>query len=132
MNRCSFREWIPILPWPVWPLAGQCLLGQKTVVGSMRILLLAVRGNIARRSMSGPRFLYNFTTPRLGVELPVIHVPCNYTITVISRPSTVSSERFPPAIDLIANEKRHERLRKRGLRLLPPAGGGKRRWPHGS
>src|SRR6266487_3800452 len=71
MNRCSFREWIPILPWPVWPLAGQCLLGQKTVVGSMRILLLAVRGNIARRSMSGPRFLYNFTTPRLGVELPV-------------------------------------------------------------
>src|SRR6266487_416858 len=70
MNRCSFREWIPILPWPVWPLAGQCLLGQKTVVGSMRILLLAVRGNIARRSMSGPRFLYNFTTPRLGVELP--------------------------------------------------------------
>src|SRR6266487_3391802 len=82
MNRCSFREWIPILPWPVWPLAGQCLLGQKTVVGSMRILLLAVRGNIARRSMSGPRFLYNFTTPRLGVELPRVrqfyryrHVP---------------------------------------------------------
>src|SRR6266699_5717069 len=70
MNRCSFREWIPILPWPVWPLAGQCLLWQKTVVGSMTILLLAVRGNIARRSMSGPRFLYNFTTPRLGVELP--------------------------------------------------------------
>ena len=28
----------------------------------------------------------------------VIHVPCNYTITVISRPTTVSSERFPPAM----------------------------------
>src|SRR5262245_41627683 len=48
MNRCSFREWIPILPWPVWPRAGQCRLGQKTVVGSMTVLLLAVHGNIAR------------------------------------------------------------------------------------
>src|SRR4029453_5878356 len=55
MKRCSFCEWIPILPWPVWPLAGQCSLGQNTVVGSMT-LLLAVRGNIATRSMSGPPF----------------------------------------------------------------------------
>src|SRR5215831_16316068 len=55
MKRCSFREWIPILPWPVWPLAWQCSLGQNTVVGSMTILL-AVRGNIATRSMSGPPF----------------------------------------------------------------------------
>src|SRR2546425_195553 len=43
MKRCSFCEWIPILPWPVWPLAGQLLLGQNVVVGSMT-LLLAVRG----------------------------------------------------------------------------------------
>src|SRR2546430_17350425 len=43
MNRCSFCEWIPILPWPIWPLAGQLLLGQHVVVGSMT-LLLAVRG----------------------------------------------------------------------------------------
>src|SRR6266702_8243265 len=85
MNRCSFREWIPILPWPVWPLAGQCLLGQKTVVGSMRILLLAVRGNIARRSMSGPRFLYNFTTPRLGVELPLGQQPCRTRSTPMAK-----------------------------------------------
>src|SRR5262245_50375680 len=55
MNRCSFCEWIPILPLPVWPLAGQFLLGQNVVVGSMT-LLLAVRGNIATRSMSGPPF----------------------------------------------------------------------------
>src|SRR5262245_59077976 len=55
MKRCSFCEWIPILPLPVWPLAGQCPLGQNTVVGSMT-LLLAVRGNIATRSMSGPPF----------------------------------------------------------------------------
>src|SRR5262252_8790422 len=55
MNRCSFCEWIPILPLPVWPLAGQCLLGQNAVVGSMT-LLLAMRGNIATRSMSGPPF----------------------------------------------------------------------------
>src|SRR6516164_11150293 len=43
MNRCSFCEWIPILPWPLWPLAGQFSLGQHVVVGSMT-LLLAVRG----------------------------------------------------------------------------------------
>src|SRR5262249_40254074 len=55
MKRCSFWEWIPILPWSVWPLAWQCSLGQNAVVGSMT-LLLAMRGNIATRSMSGPPF----------------------------------------------------------------------------
>src|ERR671914_357611 len=55
MKRCSCCEWIPILPMPVWPLAWQCSLGQNTVVGSMT-LLLAMRGNIATRSMSGPPF----------------------------------------------------------------------------
>src|SRR5262245_20770354 len=68
MKRCSFCEWMPILPMPVWPLAWQCSLGQNTVVGSMT-LLLAMRGNMTTRSMSGPRLLYNFTAPRLGVEL---------------------------------------------------------------
>src|SRR5215470_575889 len=43
MKRCSFSEWIPILPSPLWPLAGQFSLGQNVVVGSMT-LLLAVRG----------------------------------------------------------------------------------------
>src|SRR5919199_3680207 len=68
MKRCSFCEWTPILPIPVWPLAWQCSLGQNTVVGSMT-LLLAMRGNMTTRSMSGPRLRYNFTAPRLGVEL---------------------------------------------------------------
>src|SRR5215475_8269565 len=40
MHRCSVCEWIPILPRPVWPLAGQCRLGQNRVVGSMVCLLL--------------------------------------------------------------------------------------------
>src|SRR5262245_60942876 len=35
MNRCAFCAWIPIFPLPVGPLAGQCRLGQNTVVGSM-------------------------------------------------------------------------------------------------
>src|SRR5215471_8450848 len=68
MKRCSFCEWIPILPIPVWPLAWQCSWGQNTVVGSMT-LLLAMRGNMTTRSMSGPRLLYNVTAPRLGGEL---------------------------------------------------------------
>src|SRR3982750_3846088 len=55
MKRLSLREWMPILPCPVWPLAGHPKLEQNTVVGSMTILL-AMRGNIATRSMSGPPF----------------------------------------------------------------------------
>ena len=31
----------------------------------------------------------------------VIHVPCNYTITVISRPTIVEPERFPLAMPLV-------------------------------
>src|SRR5262252_2969780 len=56
MHRCSFREWLPILPWPVWPLAGQCLLGQNVVVGSM-IVLLAVCGNRPRGVCWTPIFV---------------------------------------------------------------------------
>src|SRR4030095_14467177 len=55
MNRCAFCEWIPILPWPVWPLAGQCLLGQNVVVGSMMVLL-ALCGSMPRGSIFGPPF----------------------------------------------------------------------------
>jgi hypothetical protein len=30
---------MPILPWPIWPLAGHATLGQNIVVGFMKILL---------------------------------------------------------------------------------------------
>src|SRR4029434_5343661 len=75
MKRCSFCEWIPILPWPVWPLAWQGSLGQNAVVGSMT-LLLAVRGNIATRSMSGPPF---------SVQLHRTTVCCRATKRVADR-----------------------------------------------
>ena len=44
-------------------------IGAKYGRGPMT-LLLAVSGNIVTRSMSGPHFLYNFTAPRFGAELP--------------------------------------------------------------
>src|SRR5947209_14391402 len=75
MNRGSFCEWTPILPLPVWPLAGQFLLGQKVVVGSMT-LLLAVRGNIATRSMSGPPF---------ALQLHRTTVWCGATATLLTQ-----------------------------------------------
>src|SRR5437016_14667534 len=82
MKRCSFCEWIPILPWPVCPLAGQCVLGQNTVVGSMTILL-AMRGNIATRSMSGPLFALQLhrTTVWCGAttQLERLHFPSKRT-----------------------------------------------------
>ena len=46
VDRCFFREWIPILPRLVWPLAGQCLLGQNVAAGSM--IVLAVCGSMPR------------------------------------------------------------------------------------
>src|SRR5438046_2927831 len=72
MNRCSFCEWIPILPWPVWPLAGHARLGQNTVVGSMTILLSWLCWGACQEEVClDPRFLCNLTLPRVSVELPV-------------------------------------------------------------
>src|SRR5436853_5996876 len=72
MNRCSFCEWIPLLPWPVWPLAGHARLGQNTVVGSMTILLSWLCWGACQEEVClDPRFLCNLTLPRFSVELPV-------------------------------------------------------------
>src|SRR5947207_7076437 len=71
MNRCSFCEWIPLLPWPVWPLAGHARLGQNTVVGSMTILLSWLCWGACQEEVClDPRFLCNLTLPRFSVELP--------------------------------------------------------------
>src|SRR2546430_15698696 len=70
MKRCSFCEWIPILPWPVWPLAEQCSLGQNVVVGSMLVLQVAL-GNVPRGVCLDPRLHYKCTSPRLPAELPI-------------------------------------------------------------
>src|SRR6266704_1650294 len=74
MNRCSFCEWIPILPWPVWPLAGQSLLGQNVVVGSMMVLL-ALCGSMPRGVYLGPHFRYKCASPLLSAELPIFYLP---------------------------------------------------------
>src|SRR2546421_10257683 len=75
MNRCSFCEWIPILPWPVWPLAGHARLGQNTVVGSMTILLSWLCWGACQEEVClDPRFLCNLTLPRFSVELPPIYL----------------------------------------------------------
>src|SRR6266480_1729007 len=71
MKRCSFCEWIPILPWPVWPLAEQCSLGQNVVVGSMLVLQVAL-GNVPRGVCLDPRLHYKCTSPRLPAELPCV------------------------------------------------------------
>src|SRR5438874_9078681 len=76
MNRYSFCEWIPILPWPVWPLAGHARLGQNTVVGSMTILLSWLCWGACQEEVClDPRFLCNLTLPRFSVELPFVSCP---------------------------------------------------------
>src|SRR4029434_8259569 len=90
MKRCSFCAWIPILPWPVWPLASQCSLGQNAVVGSMT-LLLAVRGNIATRSMSGPPFplqLHRTTVCCRATIIPIYRIMEEYITLLQTSPFT--------------------------------------------
>src|SRR5262245_4411590 len=69
MHRCSFCEWIPILPWPIWPLAGQCPLGQNVVVGSM-MLLLAVRGKHCHEEYVWTPIFFT-TAPHHGLVLVI-------------------------------------------------------------
>src|SRR3989454_6178666 len=69
MKRLSLHEWMPMLPWPVCPLAGHATLGQNVVVGSMLVLRVAL-GNVPRGVCLDPHFHCKRTIPRLSVELP--------------------------------------------------------------
>src|SRR5882672_5799073 len=69
MKRLSLREWMPIFPRPVWPLAGHAILGQNVVVGSMLVLRVSL-GNVPRGVWLDPRLYHKDTSPRLAVELP--------------------------------------------------------------
>src|ERR1700757_639839 len=72
MKRRSFCAWMPMLPWPIWPLAGHARLGQNTVAGSMTILLSWLCWGACQEEVClDPRFLCNLTPPRFSVELPV-------------------------------------------------------------
>src|SRR5215218_3580767 len=71
MTRCAFCAWIPLWPWPVGPLAGQCLWGQPVVVGAMRVLL-ALCGSMPRGVYLGPHLRDKGAAPRLSAELPVV------------------------------------------------------------
>src|SRR5262249_22494399 len=68
-QRCSLREWMPMLPWPRWPLAGHAKLGQNVVVGSILVLRVAL-GNLPRGVCLDPRLHYKCTSPRFSGELP--------------------------------------------------------------
>jgi len=69
-KRVSLHEWRPMVPWPVWPLAGHATLGQHGVVESMRVLRVAL-GNVPRGVCLDPHVHCKRTIPRLSVELPV-------------------------------------------------------------
>src|SRR2546422_6155024 len=71
MKRRSRCEWMPMLPWPIWPLAGHARLGQNVVVGSMTILLSWLCWGACQEEVClDPRCLCNLTLPRFSVELP--------------------------------------------------------------
>src|SRR5437870_13870654 len=101
MNRCSFCEWIPILPWPIWPLAGQLLLGQNVVVGSMT-LLLAVRGKHCHEKYVGTPVFFttalhhglvlvitqNFSVCELSEHLQLRHARCSSRARAFAIPAS--------------------------------------------
>src|SRR2546430_17733417 len=72
-----------MLPWPVWPLAGQSGLGQNTVARSMSILLALSSG--LPRVWLDLRFCYKSASPRFSAELPLA------VFTLLSLPFLFSS-----------------------------------------
>src|SRR5437868_13865949 len=107
MNRCSFCEWIPILPWPVWPLAGHARLGQNTVVGSMTILLSWLCWGACQEEVRlDHRFLCNLTLPPFSVELPLLFGRPSY-LTIPPPLVTRARHNFPTAYAM-ASAPRHK------------------------
>src|SRR5437868_6066036 len=97
MNRCSCCEWIPILPWPVWPLAGHARVGQNTVVGSMMISpLLVVLGSMPRRSMSGPPFPLQPHSTTVGCGATFTSLQAVYIRLMYNTLLDVEGDPFPP------------------------------------
>src|SRR6266704_1012592 len=66
---------MPMLPWPIWPLAWQARLGQNTVAGSTAVLLRLVVKWI-HRSMLGSPFASQWrpTTVRCGATQSQVSV----------------------------------------------------------
>src|SRR2546425_8089682 len=63
---------MPMLPWPVCPLAGHATLGQNVVVGSMLVSSESRWGTYQEEVCLDPHFHCKRTIPRLAVELPLI------------------------------------------------------------
>src|SRR5712691_4838601 len=61
---------MPMLPWPVCPLAGHAKLGQNVVVGSMLVSSESRWGTYQEEVCLDPHFHCKRTIPRLSVELP--------------------------------------------------------------
>src|SRR5438067_12778252 len=61
---------MPMLPWPVWPLAAQATLGQNVVAGSIRLSSESCWGTYPEEVCLDPHFHGKHTIPRLSVELP--------------------------------------------------------------
>src|SRR5262249_47342491 len=87
---------MPILPCPLWPLAGHARLGQNTVVGALLVLRVTL-GNLPRGVCLDPRLPDNRSSPRLRAELPYVfdELVTRFTNVDIRRRRIPMADRFP-------------------------------------
>src|SRR5207245_6680532 len=83
-----------MLPWPVWPLAGQSGLGQNTVARSMSILLALSSG--LPRVWLDLRFCYKSASPRFSAELPGLRTAVTIPLLADTAPPRRHAPQFFP------------------------------------
>src|SRR2546425_12827708 len=105
---------MPMLPWPVCPLAGHATLGQNVVVGSMLVSSESRWGTYQEEVCLDPHFHCKRTIPRLAVELPHVQRDTLHVVEHLQVPVSVSWPRRGEYCPALTNDDRGVPVQRRG------------------